>query len=343
MKNGKIIFWIKVFIITASAALAASPFSCKIERSNLKILNANKESPQLKEVKMAEANEAVLYFSKEVELENTALTINGEKSDVKTEIHSEKKRDEEYESRLVFSEKLSPALSYELFAIAKDKDGNTLSFSVPLKGINANLPAMRITEVHNRKGVGKHKGVAYPKEEFVELVALSDGNLTGVELFSASKNKVIFEFQDINVRKNDLITVHLTNSEEKGWQNETGDDIKLSKTKWYSSDNARDLWNEKNLTCLSKTQDVILLRYKEREEILDAFLYSLPDTKWETEEIASAAAKAFEDKRWEGSSPEDAVDSTGISPSKSFVRVKSENNKESWKITKSRGETPGKY
>lgn len=343
MNRKRIIFFAKVFSLTSFVVLATSPFSCKITRSGLKIINKNKEIPTLKSVKMEEDNRALLIFSDEVELKNLKLTEDDGKKEIKSLVHSTRKNEKEYEIRLVFSEKLAKGKAYTLFARAKDENENSLSFSLPLKAINENLPEMKITEVHNRKGSGKHNGVAYPKEEFVELAALSEGDLTGVELYSASRKGAIFTFPNIHVKTNDIIIVHLTNNEEKGWKNEEEGDITLSKTKWYSSDNARDLWNKRNDSCLSKAQDVILLEYKEKNAILDAFLYSLPDEEWDSEEKEEAAKRAFEAGKWGSFAAQDAVDSSPISPSKSFVRTKNANNKNSWEITKSRKETPGKF
>jgi len=80
---------------------------------------------------------------------------------------------------------------YHLRGIAEDEAGNSLTFSLPLEGLNYEIPELEITEVHNRKGTAKDKSVPYPKEEFIEVLVRSDGNLAGLELFSADKNAAI--------------------------------------------------------------------------------------------------------------------------------------------------------
>ena len=197
--------------------------------------------------------------------------------------------------------------------------------------------------MHNRKGSGKEHSVAYPKEEFIELLVLHDGNLAGLEIFSADKNAAVYTFPAVQVKKKEIIIVHLTNADEDGAVSETGGNIKLSKTHWYSSDRARDLWNAGKKSCMAKEADVILLRNARDKRILDAFLYAPEAAEdWTSETLKQAAEEAAAAGKWSGADVNSAAKSDGIVPSKSFVKSGRKNAASAWSITKSRGESAGR-
>ena len=197
--------------------------------------------------------------------------------------------------------------------------------------------------MHNRKGSAKDNSIPYPKEEFIELLVKSDGNLAGIEIFSADKNRIVYKFPPIKVKRKEIIVIHLTNENEAGNANEDGTALNLSKTHWYSSDKARDLWNGDKKTCMGKDCDAILLRNSQNKMILDAFLYA-PSTldEWPKDSVKIAAEQAVSDEKWKSADILDAVKSDGISPSKSFIKTGKSTDAASWVITKSRGETAGR-
>ena len=91
--------------------------------------------------------------------------------------------------------------------------------------------------------IGTNSSGKYYKCEFIELRILSDGNLSGLELYSAyDGDSKSYIFPVLDVFRGEVIIVHLRKKDETA-VNELGSDLALSKSK-YSSDKARDLWAE---------------------------------------------------------------------------------------------------
>lgn len=340
-------FILKVLQSAALVGLAAFsfiPLSCRPTREGIKLIHLANSPAVIKDFQVTGKDSARIAFSGGVVLNKCKLMPEIAISGIE---YSENPMQSEdcinYFADYRFENKLETGKLYKLSGTASDKSGNTLTFSIPIEGFNDEVPSLEITEVHNRKGTAKDNSVPYPKEEFIEIFVKSDGNLAGLEIFSADKNRTVYKFPAIKVKRKEIIVVHLTNENESGNVNEDGDAVNLSKTRWYSSDKARDLWNSDKKTCLGKDCDVILLRNRQNKVILDAFVYA-PSTleDWSKDSVKIAAEQAASCEKWSGEEIRDAVKSDGISPSKSFIKTGKSNNASSWAVTKSRGETAGR-
>ncbi len=326
------------------AAFSFIPLSCRPTREGIKLIHLANSPAVIKDFQVTGKDSARIAFSGGVVLNKCKLmpeiAISGieySENPMQSEGHIN------YFADYRFENKLETGKLYKLCGTASDNSGNTLTFSLPIEGFNDEVPSLEITEVHNRKGSAKDNSIPYPKEEFIELLVKSDGNLAGIEIFSADKNRIVYKFPPIKVKRKEIIVIHLTNENEAGNANEDGTTLNLSKTHWYSSDKARDLWNGDKKTCMGKDCDAILLRNSQNKMILDAFLYA-PSTldEWPKDSVKIAAEQAVSDEKWKSSDVLDAVKSDGISPSKSFIKTGKSNDAASWGITKSRGETAGR-
>ena len=92
-------------------------------------------------------------------------------------------------------------------ASVADSNGNSLSFSVPVTAFNDRVPKLRINEIRTV--------YSKPKVEYIELYALSDGNLSGVQVSCAMNTaNPAYEFPAAEVRAGDYIVYHLRSVEE---------------------------------------------------------------------------------------------------------------------------------
>ena len=337
---GKII---QTAALTALAAAGFIPFSCRMTNEGIKLIRSDAPPPAITDFRVTEKNGARIAFTKKVLLKDTALEPELAVSGIEYFFEPSAGNPALYFVDIQFDGAFAAGKKYHLRGTAEDDAGNSLTFSLPLEGLNYEIPELEITEVHNRKGTATDKSVPYPKEEFIEVLVRSDGNLAGLELFSADKNAAIYTFPAIKVKRKDIIVVHLTNADEEGAKDETGDAINLSKTHWYSSDRARDLWNAGKKSCMAKEADVILLRNARDKRILDAFLYAPEAAEdWTSETLKQAAEEAAAAGKWSGADVNSAAKSDGIVPSKSFVKSGRKNAASAWSITKSRGESAGR-
>ena len=208
-------------------------------------------------------------------------------------------------------------------------------------GFNGRTPDIEITEVHPKYSNGTKASVKYFKCEYVELRVLSDGNLSGLELYSANDGESKkFVFPALEVFRGEIIIVHLRKKEDTA-VNELGADITLSKTK-YSSDKARDLWAENENARLGDEMDVILLRNSADGMVVDCVCYADESaSEWKSEEMKNAAKIAAESGNWNDSDIAGAVRFTKMTATKSLERIAEESAAESWRLSGTSGETPG--
>jgi hypothetical protein len=145
----------------------------------------------------------------------------------------------EAESLVVeFTSDQSAGADYALEGEVEDSQGNRTRFLVRFAGWNDRAPSLLLSEVQTGKNSSKTK----PHRDFVELEALADGNLGGEELSWASSVKTAtYRFPGIEVKKGDLIVLHLAPEGIVEEVDELGPDLSASGG-IDSSGTGRDLW-----------------------------------------------------------------------------------------------------
>jgi hypothetical protein len=230
--------------------------------------------------------------------------------------------------------------------LVEDDRRNTLNVLVPFRARNERLPELLITELRTE--------VSKLKVEFVELKALSSGNLGALRLFAAtdSVDIPVLEFPPVEVAEGEYLVVHLR-SAEAGIVNETGGDLGESGGT-ETSPESRDFWVPESKERFRKTDAVYLLDQDDR--IIDGVLFSeTADVWWTKEVLAKTAGFLSEQEAWvslenSGSGktvpgPADAVDSSKTTNTRSICRdetVPDSNSAADWYITVTSGATPGK-
>ena len=216
--------------------------------------------------------------------------------------------------------------------LVEDKNKNTLNVLISFRTRNDRMPELVINEIRT--------AYSNPRVEFVELKALSAGNLGAMRLFAAyDKEEPIFEFPPVEVKKGEYIVVH-TRSIEPGIVDETGTNLAESKGT-DALPTARDFWIPGSLK-LHDTNVIYLMDQDER--IIDGVLLLSGAYKWKDSMTAPAREMARQGM-WPGSEPEDAFVPDGNTATRTINRDEYRPNSHSaadWYVTVTSGATPGK-
>lgn len=258
-------------VIVSIVIFSVMPVSCKITESGIQILGGDYKPPQIQKVIVEDANTVSLYFSEEVKLDVNVISC-GEDHNVGSNVSYDESKTR---VSVIMEEEMEIGKSYELFGCVTDETGNSLTFLVPFKGYNSHVPKMIITEfqtesVSSQRKDEKAEGIY--RNEYVEFVALSAGNLAGLEFVSANDGEEAkFEFPPVEVKQGEVLVLHLRNR-GNGCINENESNLSLAYS-GYSTNGVRDLWSESETTALGNKTDIILLRNSADESILDCVMY----------------------------------------------------------------------
>jgi len=333
-------------ILVQTAALvgitifAILPVSCKITPEGIQVVSSNYSCPVLKTVTINDSRHLSLEFNKPV-LISGAVVSERIKGISDSNVHSENKdlspalknasgeygfieaSVEQFDDGKIqvfnFTEETTIGKEYQLFGVVEDETGNSLSFSIPFEGYNSRIPKIIMTEIqiHYQKSETKKYGLEY-RSEFIEFVALSDGNLSGLKVYSVSDGESKgYVFPPVEVHKGEVFLVHFRNSGEK-CISETGNDLNLA-TERFSCTDIRDLWSENESACFNGSNDIIIIENRITGDILDCLMYADPATEeWKSnflpyiERIKKSGVCYVE--------IENAANSKGASPLKSIQR-----------------------
>ena len=172
----------------------------------------------------------------------------------------------------------------------------------------------------------------------MELRALENVNLLGLEIFSASDGySKSFFLPDIEMKKDEIIIVHLRSAGE-GCISELDDNLNLS-TATYSADGIRDIWSgNKDGSRLNDNTDILLLRNSSTGTIVDALLYA-KSTYENWQQTVEPTAEILSNSLWQpNTSVSSAVTSDDTTYEKSLQRISHAKKASSWIVA---APTPG--
>ena len=319
MKKLKIISFIVVI-----AALFL--LSCSTEASLQRLLGTSDSSVVFFGCKTPAEGEVNFYFSRDVKV--TSMYFD---PPMETEILSQGEM-----IAVRFNSALPGGSLVSTDILVEDKSRNTLNVLVSFRTRNERMPELVINEI--RTAYSNSNGNA--RVEFVELKALSAGNLGAMRLFAAyEKEEPIFEFPPAEVKKGEYIVVH-TRSIEPGIVNETGTNLGESKGNDALS-TARDFWMPGTL----KLHDTNVIYIMDQDDnIMDGVLLLSSNYKWK-DSMTSPAREMARQGMWSGSEPDDAVNTNGNTATRTINRDEHRQNSHSaadWYVTVTSGATPGK-
>ncbi len=271
------LFCFETLMIVGVTLLGVLPISCKVTESGIKILDGDYVCPKLVYYIVMDSKNVKMGFSEPVVLKSHVVSTVNEKR-VATNVLSEELKKE---VTIVFKDEMVVGEEYQFVGVVKDEFGNSLTLELPFTGYNERVPKLMMTEIQTVTVTSRTKAEVESnmyKTEFIEFVALTDGNLSGIELFSVYDGEDrIFNFPAVEVKQGEVFLVHFRNKGE-GCINEDSDNLNLA-TAPYSKNGVRDFWIDNPDTALGNKTDVIMVSNTANGKILDALVYS--ESKYE--------------------------------------------------------------
>jgi hypothetical protein len=334
------VWFAQVAGISAVVLFAVCPVSCRMTEEGLKILTGDYTSPVIESYTVPDSSSVSIVFSEPVKIRGAVITpvtdassAGDDNSAVKETVAPSLEAasglngaipaavsydDVQKIITLTASSEFSTGAPYELYGKAEDQAGNTVTFCLPFTGFNNRVPRIIITEIHPGLVSGSDRC------EFVELYALTSGNLAGLKVASASDGEDKgFALPPVEVRSGEIIVLHMRKRGEN-CINETGSNLSLaegSEKKNYVSDTARDLWADNEKACLNDREDVIVLENLFSGKLVDAVPYSQGDTAvWKNDVVKKMAESAVEAGIWNSSEPSAAVSTDSMTSTKTLAR-----------------------
>lgn len=331
----------QIFALAGIVVFSAVPFSCQLTEEGVQIVGGDFSAPVLENLTVLDSTTLRLSFSEPVHLRGIVVSPHIPEisdSDLVSynqslapslaaaageygSIDVEARADEDGKNfTLIMSQATEVGKSYEVYGIAEDEVGNSLTFCIPFIGYNSMVPRVIITELQVKYAKGSSQGNTIYRGEYAEFLALEDGNLAGLVLESASDGRdKDYRFPAIEVSKGEVFLVHLRTVGE-GCVNEDGDDLSLA-TAPHSAEGIRDLWSDNTTARLHDTADVIILRDTVHGVVMDAVMYAAPDsTEWKSA-VGEYAIEASLSGVYASSQISSASSSTGLTPLKSLTRT----------------------
>ena len=299
MKNTKLKEMLLVLgealLIAGITIAAVMPVSCKITEQGIKLVGGDYAPPVLNNFLVQDESTVSLTFSEKVEITGYVLAIatddlfGSEEHSSTIDLSPALERvsgvygsvpcqlvynEEEAQVQFVLEQQMEIGQMYQLYAQVRDSVGNTLTLALPFTGFNSRVPQLMITEIQT-ESVSQNKSEKNNgtyRNEFVELLVLKSGNLAGLELCSGYDGETKkYIFPAIEVTAGEIFIVHMRNR-GKGCISEEGEDLTLA-TSSYTSPQIRDLWTDIESTTLGNKTDIIIVRNRSDNRVIDAAMF----------------------------------------------------------------------
>ena len=276
-------------VLVSAVMLSTVPSGCRSSIEGVEFLEGDFFLPQVDSIQVCDSNRISMDFSKGVTIERAGIcSEDGTEESVSVESQDGERRvDFVMENRMVIGRK------YVIDAVAVDEKGNSLTVSADFLGYNDRVPCLALSEIRIKN---KSKS---DRSEFVELYALTSGNLSGLELVCASDGESKkYSFPPVEVSKGEYVVVHMRNGSD-GCRDETDGRLNAASTS-DSSPLARDFFADNASEGRFGTgADVIALRNGASGKIMDAFVYADPGKlKAWTSQLESLASQVQRDGAW---------------------------------------------
>ena len=329
-------------ILTSITIFAVSPVSCKVTTEGIKILEGDYSPPLLQRFAVLDEVSIEITFSENVSLSGCLVSpVLPGISD--SDQHS---TDESLSTALAAAAGLQGSIpvtavnveknvvllnleqateigkSYELYGLVKDEYNNSLTFCIPFTGYNARQAKIIMTEIQSESissQRSQEKAAGIYRNEFIEFLSLSDGNLAGLELCSAYDGEERkYSFPPIEVKAGEIFVVHLRNR-GNGCISELSENL-AEATSSYTSPEIRDLWTDQTATALGNKTDIILVRDSASEKILDAIMYRAENVEEWTKNYISYSQLLDGSVIYSSGNIENAFITTGLTATKTISR-----------------------
>lgn len=347
MKNRKL----KQFLVVAGETLllvgitlfAVMPFSCKITEQGVKILAGDYSPPVLNSFEVLGENELQLEFSEKVSVQGYVAAVVTDELFDSTE-HSQsidlspalERASGVYGSvpckvstdetgcivTVTFEEEMQVGQGYEFYSQVSDSYGNTLTLVIPFAGYNSRVPRLLLTELQT-ESISQNKAektAGTYRNEFVEILVLKGGNLAGLELCSGYDGEAKkYEFPALEVQTGEVFLVHLRNR-GNGCISEEGDKLDEAFSS-YTNNEVRDLWADFESTALGNKTDVVVIKNKGDNKIIDAVMFRASNIEAWTKTMIDYSQLIDESGIYESGDVENAFITDGMTATKTMSRA----------------------
>lgn len=333
----------EAFLIAGITIAAVMPVSCKITEQGIKIVSGDYVPPVLNNFVVKDESTVSLTFSEKVEITGYVVAIatddlfGSEEHSSTIDLSPALERvsgvygtvpcsvvydDEETEILFVLEQQMEIGQLYQLYAQVRDSVGNTLTLAVPFTGFNSRVPELMITEIQT-ESVSQNKAEKTSgtyRNEFVELLVLKSGNLAGLELCSGYDGEAKkYVFPSIEVTAGEVFVVHMRNR-GNGCISEEGDDLTLA-TASYTSPEIRDLWTDIETTTLGNKTDIIIVRNRSDNRLLDAVMFRASSVEAWTKTMLDYSQLLDESEIYESGNIENAFIADSLTTTKTLHRT----------------------
>lgn len=332
--------------LVAIVMCSVFPFSCRISQEGIQVIGGDYASPVLENMTVINDSTLQMSFSESVTLSNVVVSpviegISNSDKHSRTENLSQAlaaasgangklnvnidRSEDGKRFTFHFEQNTQVGKAYEVFGTVHDNIGNSLTFCAPFTGYNNRIPQLIMTEAQIKytKAVLK-TGTAW-RSEFIEFLALTDGNLAGIEFVSASDGESkVYCMPPVEVTRGQIFVVHLRTAgegciDESGAGENTTADFNAAFAE-FSTAGIMDLWSDNTTARLNDTADVLIVRNSVDGSIMDALMYATDDlTEWKpaVEEYAYLVEQAG---IYDSEDISNSCSSSGTSPKKSLQR-----------------------
>ncbi|MDD7417035.1 MAG: hypothetical protein PUK48_06685 [Spirochaetales bacterium] len=302
--------------------------SCTLNPQGIHILNGDYTSPKLLSFDLLSENSASVRFSRSIILDE----IQVENLTSKTKVDIEATDNGNGVWQINFTENMDCANFYTLEGNVKDEHGNSLYFKNKFQGYNSRVPQLQLNEIRTE--------LSKPKCEFIELLILSDGNLAGMQIITASdgEEKSII-LPPAEVKKGEFVVIHMRKLEED-CVNELYENTLISGG--TESGTHRDLWIDNTSARIAKS-DIIIVKDRFDGNIVDALIFRESSCQnWKNEYMNKCAQEVFQSGIWQGTDEESAVCSDGLTVTRTLCRKDDSHSQNSWIVVGTGKHSPGK-
>ncbi|HBG65763.1 MAG TPA: hypothetical protein DDW78_04770 [Treponema sp.] len=280
-----------VGMVAAVFLLSSFSFAGKSGATGLSLLQGEFSSPRISGLRVTDSRTVLLEFDRPAaSAECTVRKEMAQEGDACEAVWN----DDCSAATFRLPYEMEPGASYILSGVVADRQGNTLTMSIPFCGYNARPARLVLAEVRNAYSSKKQQ------YEFIRLCCLASGNTAGFELVGAGDGEqCAYLLPPMEVRAGESVTVHLRKMRAKdgsGYaQQGMIDEVNGRMDESFAADSsasAWDLWVENEKSRLAPS-DILVLRNKNDGSVADALLYTVPE-KASGDWDASYAAMAQE-------------------------------------------------
>ena len=332
----------QTFVLTSITLFSVSPIGCKVTTEGIKILEGDYSPPLLQRFAVLDEASIEMTFSENVSLsgcvvspvlpglsdsdehstDGTLASALSAAAGLNGSIPVNSVNTEKNVVLLNLEQSTEIGKKYELYGVVKDEYGNSLTFCIPFTGFNARQAKIVMTEIQSESissQRSQEKVAGIYRNEFIEFLSLTDGNLAGLELCSAyDGEEKKYSFPAVEVKAGEVFVVHLRNR-GNGCISELTENLSEA-TSSYTSPEIRDLWTDQTATALGNKTDIIFVRDSASEKILDALMYRAENVEEWTKNFISYSQLVDDCSIYPSGNIENAFITTGLTATKTLSR-----------------------